>query len=172
MKLSEDERQRFRGGVLHLWKHILRQYKKIAELIKNFAAKQDFLPWWKWWAPRCLHLVPAIRGFKLPKVDMAEIGQLKIKQDEVLWLSQAVKYDMVEFRFQAVKYNKFVSNREKVTGRGPTMKKHNERNVQKRDNLLTNFVKLFCMVICSKSKTQMQKILCQQYVLNTKHQRT
>ena len=56
---------------------------------------------------------------------MAEVGQSKLKQGKVLWLSQAVKYDMVEFGFQAVKYHKFVSNHEKVTGRGPTMKKQN-----------------------------------------------
>ena len=106
--------------------HTETEYKRIAELIKNFAIKQDFLPWWKWWAPWCPHLVPAIWGFNLPKVNMDEIGQSKLKQDRVLWLSQAVKYDMVEFWFQTVKYNKFVSNREKVTGRGPTMKKCNE----------------------------------------------
>ena len=117
MKLSEDERQTFTGWCAALMEvHTKTEYKKIAELIKNFAAKQDFLPWWKWWAPRYPYLVPAIWCFNLPKVNMADMRQLKLKQDKVLWLSQAVKYDMVEFCFQAVKYNKFVSNKEKVTG--------------------------------------------------------
>ena len=144
MKLSEDERQTFRGWCAALMEaHTETEYKKIAELIKNFAAKQDFLPWWKWWAPRCPHLVPAIRGLNLPKVNMAEIGQSKLKQDKVLWLSQAVKYDMVEFRFQAVKYNKFVSNHKKVTGQGPTMKKRNEHEGAEE----RRFVDKFCEVI-------------------------
>ena len=144
MKLSEDERQTFRGWCAALMEaHTKTEYKKIAELIKNFTAKQDFLPWWKWWAPRCPHLVPAIWGFNLPKVNMAEIGQSKLKQDKVLWLLQAVKYDMVEFHFQAVKYNKFVSNREKVTGRGPTMKKRNEHEHEEE----RQFVDQFCEVI-------------------------
>ena len=74
---------------------------------------------------------------------MAEIGQSKLKQDRVLWLSQAVKYDMVDFRFQTVKYNKFVSNREKVPGRGPTMKKHNEHEHAEEKQ----FVDQFCEVV-------------------------
>ena len=50
---------------------------------------------------------------------------------------------MVEFWFQTVKYNKFVSNREKVTGRGPTMKKRNEHERAEE----RRFVDQFCEVI-------------------------
>ena len=50
---------------------------------------------------------------------------------------------MVEFHFQAVKYNKFLSNCEKATGQGPTMKKRNERECAEE----RRFVDQFCEVI-------------------------
>ena len=123
--------------------HTKPEYKNISNLIIKFATDHGFLPWWKWWAPRCPHLVPALRGFNLPKFNMAEIGQSKLKPHRSLWLSQAAKYDMVEFTFQSSKYNKFISNREKVTGRGPTQKKQNERERAEE----RRFVDQFCYVI-------------------------
>ena len=50
---------------------------------------------------------------------------------------------MVEFAFQSSKYNKFILNREKVTGRGPTQKKQNEREWAEE----RRFVDQFCDVI-------------------------
>ena len=61
---------------------------------------------------------------------MAEVGQSKMKpaylNKKHLWLTEAVKVDMVKFAFQTNKYNRFLKNSEKVGGRGPTMKKHTE----------------------------------------------
>ena len=144
IKCKEDEWQTFRGWCAALMEaHTKPEYKCISNLIIKFATDHGFLPWWKWWAPRCPYLIPALRGFNLPKVNMAEIGQSKLKPYRSLWLSQAAKYDMVDFAFQSSKYNKFISNREKVMGRGPTQKKRNEREwAEKR-----RFVDQFCDVI-------------------------
>ena len=112
-------------------------------LIKGVAKKYDFMQWWKWWAPRCPHLCPAIHGFNLPCMNQAEIGQSKLKQHKPLWLTEAIKVDMVELTFQSEKYKKFVCNIEKISGQGPTLKKRTERErVEERC-----FIDQFCDVI-------------------------
>ena len=58
---------------------------------------------------------------------MAEVGQSKMKPEKCLWLTEAVKVNMVKFTFQTNKYNRFLRNSEKVGGCGPTMKKCMER---------------------------------------------
>ena len=101
------------------------------------------MPWWKWWAPRCPHLCPAIRGFNLPHINMAEIGQSKLKREKPVWLTEAVKIDMIKFTRQSDDYKKFISNTEKIGGRGPTLKKRKEReHAEER-----RFVDQLCYVI-------------------------
>ena len=101
------------------------------------------MPWWKWWAPRCPHLCPAICGFNLPQMNQAEIEQSKLKQHKPLWLTEAVKVDMVKFTFQSEKYKKFICNIEKISSRGPTLKKHTERERAEE----RCFIDQFCDVI-------------------------
>ena len=103
-----------------------REYRRLAALIKGIAKKYNFLPWWKWWAPRCPHIVPAIRGFNLPKMNLVEVGQSKIQHERRLWLTEAVKHDMVDLTYQTSMYKKFIKNSEKIMGRGPTLKKRTE----------------------------------------------
>ena len=82
-KCSESERVSF-----HTWckelclSHTRQEYRQLQRLIKGIAKKYNFMPWWKWWAPRCPHLCPAIWGFNLPRVNMAEIGQSKLKREK------------------------------------------------------------------------------------------
>ena len=143
-KCSESERKSFRQWCMELClAHTRKEYKRLARLIKGIAKKYNFLPWWKWWAPRCPHVVPAIRGFNLPRMNQAEIGQSKMKPEKRLWLTEAVKVDMIEFTFQSDRYNKFVRNEEKICGRGPTLKKRNERERAEE----RRFVEQFCDVI-------------------------
>ena len=73
-------------------------------------------------------------------MNMAEVGQSKMKPEKRLWLTEAVKVDMIKFAFQTNKYNRFLRNSEKVGGRGPTMKKCTEceRAEERR------FVNQFC----------------------------
>ena len=127
-KCSEDERRSFRYWCRELCDaHTKAKYKRMSNLIKMMAKKYNFLPWWKWWSPRAPHIVPAIRGFGLPKMNMAEVGQSKLRQDRKVWLSVAVKEDMVALAIQASRYSKFISNQEKIIGRGPTMKQRTQR---------------------------------------------
>ena len=143
-KCSESERKSFRQWCMDLClAHTRKEYKRLARLIKGIAKKYNFLPWWKWWAPRCPHVVPAIRGFNLPRMNQAEIGQSKMKPEKHLWLTEAVKVDMIDFTFQRDRYNKFVRNEEKICGRGPTLKKRNERERAEE----RRFVEQFCDVI-------------------------
>ena len=106
--------------------HTRKEYQHLAGLIKGVAKKYGFLPWWKWWVPHCPHVVPAIHGFNLPRMNMAKVGQSKMKPEKPLWLTEAVKVDMVKYAFQTNKYKQFLQNSEKVGGRGPTLKKCTE----------------------------------------------
>ena len=70
-KCSEAERQSFRTWCKHLCQaHTQKEYRRLQTLIKGVAKKYDFMPWWKWWAPRCPHLCPAINGFNLPHIPL------------------------------------------------------------------------------------------------------
>ena len=71
-KCSEDECKNSQILCMQLCEASMhREYRRPAALIKGIAKKYNFLPWWKWWAPRCPHVVPAIRGFNLPKMNLA-----------------------------------------------------------------------------------------------------
>ena len=74
---------------------------------------------------------------------MAEVGQSKMKPEKRLWLTEAMKVDMVKFAFQTNKYNRFLKNSEKVGGRGLTMKKCTERERAEEQR----FVNQFCDLI-------------------------
>ena len=144
MKCSEDERKSFREWCMQLCEaHTRKEYRCLAGLIKGVAKKYGFLPWWKWWTPRCPHVVPAIRGFNLPRMNMAEVGQPKMKPEKRLWLTEAVKVDMVKYAFQTNKHKRFLRNSEKVGGRGPTLKKHTECERAEE----CHFVDQFCDLI-------------------------
>ena len=76
-------------------------------------------------------------------MNMAEVGQSKMKPEKRLWLTEAVKVDMVKFAFQTDKYNRFLMNSEKVGGHGPTMKKCMEHKRAEE----CRFVDQFCDLI-------------------------
>ena len=107
------------------------------------AKKYGFLPWWKWWAPHCPHVVPTIHGFNLPRMNMAEVGQSKMKPEKHLWLTEAVKVDMVKYAFQTNKYKRFLRNSEKVGGHGPTLKKRTEHERAEERRFVDQFCDLF-----------------------------
>ena len=143
-KCSEDECKSFRIWCMQLCKASThREYRRLVALIKGIAKKYNFLPRWKWWAPRCPHVVPAIHGFNLPKMNLAEVSQSKIQHEHRLWLTEAVKHDMVDLTYQTSMYKKFIKNSEKIMGCGPMLKKHTERERAEE----RRFVDQFCDVI-------------------------
>ena len=153
-KCSESERESFRTWCKQLCQaHTRKEYYRLSRLIKGVAKRYHFLPWWKWWSPRCPHLCPAIRGFSLPRMNKAEIGQSKLKQERPLWITEAVKVDMIHLHLQSVKYKKFINNSEKIGGWGPNLKSRNEceRAEEKR------FVDQFCDVIETSDLLDEQK---------------
>ena len=60
-------------------------------------------------------------------MNMAETGQSKLKKPKKIWLSTAVMADVVEFTFQQEEYEKFITNSDRVHGRGPTQKQRTQR---------------------------------------------
>jgi len=83
-------------------------------------------------------------------MNMAEVGQSKMRRDRKIWLSEAVKEDMVALAIQAAKYTKFIANHEKIIGRGPTLKQRTQReHAQER-----RFVDEVCDVILRGDLTE------------------
>ena len=114
-KVDESDQKKFREWCQKLLEaHTKTDYRFWAEKIQGFAKEHGFEGWWKWWAPRSPHLVPAIRGFGIPKMNMAKTGQSKLananQQCRKLWLSEAATVYVVEFTFQAEQYNKLITS--------------------------------------------------------------
>ena len=84
------------------------------------AEKYNFMGWWKFWSPRSPHIVPALRGFGLPKMNLAEVGQSTMRARRKMWLTEAAFKDIAALAFQASNYKKFIENRERIMGKGPT----------------------------------------------------
>ena len=123
MKCPVEERKTFRRWCRELCdSHTRKKYRHFADLICEKAKEYDFMGWWKFWCPRSPHIVPALRGFNLPKMNLAEVGQSKMRADRKMWLSEAAYNDMAALAFQSARYKKFVANREKIIGKGPTLK--------------------------------------------------
>ena len=43
------------------------EYRKVA-----VAEKHNFVGWWQFWSPRSPHIIPALHGFNLPRMNLAE----------------------------------------------------------------------------------------------------
>ena len=141
---SLDERKSFRRWCRKLCDaHSKTMYRKYLNLLRGIAEKYNFVGWLKWWTPRCPHIVPALRGFGLPKMNLAEVGQSKMKRQRKIWLTEAIFIDMGAFAFQSSRYKKFIANREKIIGRGPTLKSRTQREKAEEGR----FVDEICEVI-------------------------
>ena len=107
--------------------HTRQRYKEVSDLIMEVVEKYKFMGWWKFWCPRGAHLIPALRGFNLPKMNLAEVGQSTMRAHRKMWLTEAAFADIAAIAFQSSNYRKFLGNKEKIMGRGPTLKKRNAR---------------------------------------------
>ena len=130
--LPIDYRNTFRNLCHKLCEAYTRdEYRTIEEKIRTVAEKYNFMGWWKFWSPRSPHIVPALRGFGLPKMNLAEVGQSTMRARRKMWLTEAAFKDIAALAFQASKYKKFIENRERIMGKGPTFAQKTAR--QKAD---------------------------------------
>ena len=83
--------------------------------------------WWRFWSPRSPHIIPALRGFNLPKMNLAEVGQSTMRGHGKMWLTEAAYRDIAAIALQSSNYKKFRENRERIMGRGPSLKKKTAR---------------------------------------------
>ena len=97
----------------------LPEYDNICTKIERKVPKYGLSGWWHWWKPRSFHLVPALRGFNLPRSNIAEGGQSKLKGNKMS-LIESVFEDAIGMLVQASNYENFLENREKVRGHRPS----------------------------------------------------
>ena len=130
-----DERKKFREWLDELCEaSTLHEYYNICAKIESKVAAYGLQGWWRWWKPRGFHLVPALRGFNLPRSNMAEGGQSKLKGDKKISLTESVFEDAIGMLIQAANYENFLDNAEHVRGRGPSQfdKDEKQRRQEKR----------------------------------------
>ena len=128
VNIPKDKRISFRRLCRQLCRaHTIHEYRSVSKLIVEVAEKYKFLGWWKFWSPRCPHIIPALRGFNLPKMNLAEVGQSTMRGYRPLWLSEAAFSDIAALAFQSSYYKKFIDNKEKITGKGPTLRMKNAK---------------------------------------------
>ena len=133
--MKEDERKTF-----HKWlsdictASTVSEYRMICNNIEKKVEQYKMEGWWHWWKVRRFHIVPALRGFDLPCMNLAEVGHSSMKRHCPMWLSQAVNDDCIHFLIQDANYNKFLNNSDKVRGKGPTQfdRDEKDRNAEKK----------------------------------------
>ena len=126
--VPKDERRKFRELLKDLLKSsTLPEYHNACHAIEKAVKRYGLQGWWRWWKPRGFHLVPALRGFNLPRSNYAECGQSKLKGDRKISLIESVLEDAVELLIQAADYKNFLDNSERVRGKGPSQFETEER---------------------------------------------
>ena len=127
--IPDDEKNYFRRLCRELCgAHTREHYKLIADQIISTCDKYNFMGWWRFWSPRCPHIVPSLRGFNLPRMNLAEVGQSTMRNyRKKMWLTEASFRDIAALALQSSKFTRWVENREKLTGKGPTLKTKSQR---------------------------------------------
>ena len=115
--VPHEERKTFQKRISELCNaSTLPEYYNICAKIERKVPTYGLQGWWHWWKPRGFHLVPALRGINLPRSNMAEGGQSKLKGDRKISLIKSVLEDAVGMLVQAANYENFLNNAEKVHG--------------------------------------------------------
>ena len=107
--------------------HTRGRYMNVKDKIIKICELYGFMTWWKFWAPRSPHIVPALRGFGLPRMNLAEAGQSTMRGGRKMWLSEATFKDIAALAFQASNHKNFIESREALYGKGPTLLKTSGR---------------------------------------------
>ena len=133
--MKEDEQKTFRKWLSDICTvSTVSEYRMICNNIEKKVEQYKMEGWWRWWKVRRFHIVPALRGFDLPCMNLAEVGHSSMKRHHPMWLSQAVNDDCIHFLIQDANYNKFLNNSDKIRGKGPTQfdRDEKDRNAEKK----------------------------------------
>ena len=133
--MKEDERKTFRKWLSDICTaSTVSEYRMICNNIEKKVEQYKMEGWWRWWKVRRFHIVPALHGFDLPRMNLAEVGHSSMKRHRPMWLSQVVNDDCIHFLIQEANYNKFLNNSDKVRGKGPTQfdRDQNDQNAEKK----------------------------------------
>ena len=133
--MKEDERKTFRKWLSDICTaSTVSEYRMICNNIEKKVEQYKMEGWWYWWKVRRFHIVPALRGFDLPRMNLAEVGHSSMKRHRPMWLSQVVNDDCIHFLIQEANYNKFLNNSDKVCRKGPTQfdRDQNDQNAEKK----------------------------------------
>ena len=90
----------------------LHEYHNICREIEKGVKRYGLSGWWHWWKPRGFHLLPALRGFNLPKTNYAESSQSKLKRNRKISVIESVFEDSLDFLIQEADYKHFLNNTE------------------------------------------------------------
>ena len=60
-------------------------------------------------------------------MNLAEVGQSAMRGYRKMWLREAAFADIAALALQSAEYKKFLANKEKIMGKGPTLKSRNAR---------------------------------------------
>ena len=139
--VPQEERKSFRKLLkILLEASTLPEYYNVCRDIDKAVKHYGLEGWWRWWKPRGFHLVPALRGFNLPRSNYAESGQSKLKGDRKISLIESVIEDCMEFLVQASDYKNFINNTEVVRGRGPSQFEREEKERREERNYVESAV--------------------------------
>ena len=133
--MKEDERKTFCKWLSDICNaSTVSEYHMICNNIEKKVEQYKMEGWWRWWKVRRFHIVPALRGFDLPHMNLAEVGHSSMKRHRPMWLSQVVNDDCIHFLIQEANYNKFLNNSDKVRRKGPTQfdQDQNDWNAEKK----------------------------------------
>ena len=104
------------------------EYQCIITALRFICEECNCPGWLDWWEARRIHLIPAYRGFSIPMLNMAEIGQSMLRDDRPLMLIDAAYLDASSIFIQNCRYNAVKKNQPQVDrGRGPCGRQVAER---------------------------------------------
>ena len=98
------------------------EYTNVSNALENLCQQNNIENWWLWWAVRQFHIVPALCGFNIIRLNLAETGHSTIKTRCLMPLTIAAWRDICLMMLQDWDYEAHISNTAKVSGKGMNLK--------------------------------------------------
>ncbi len=97
------------------------EYQCVSEALQNLCQWNNIIQWFDWWDARKYHIVPAFRGYNVPRLNLAEVGHSTMaRQGKRVKLMVAMMKDIMTMIKQDSDYTDFLENIRTRIGRGPT----------------------------------------------------